>query len=85
MVLRSSAHEQKEVREMSKKDMLSKLENAINTILAEEQDKLGIEDGDVCWDIALTLDEQTEQLAETLCKILEAQYKSKLEEEEAEE
>lgn len=74
----------REEQTMSKKDMLSKLENAINAILAEEQDKLGIEDGDVCWDIALTLDEQTEQLAETLCKILEAQYKSKLEEEEEE-
>lgn len=70
---------------MSKKDMLSKLGDAINAIMAEEQDKLGIESGDVCWDTAFILDEQTEQLAETLCKILKIQYESKLEEEEEEE
>ena len=73
---------------MEKGTILFKLQNSINDIMADMQDKLGIEDGDVCWDLAVMLDAQTDNLAWLLSKILEAQYESKLEaleEEEVEE
>ena len=85
MVLRSSAHEQKEGNKMEKDTILFKLQNSINDIMADMQDKLDIEDGDVCWDLAVMLDAQTDNLAWLLSKILEAQYESKLEAEEKEE
>lgn len=77
-----SEHNEQILWEDIERKIYLEIEQSAYNILAKHHEALGIESGDVCWDISFEMDDKMEALANVITRVLAIQYNTDKESEE---